>query len=67
MGDEGFDQISTGFFESFGAAEIRCVGLHECGVEVELPDQKAELVPQSGLAVTRTISTVQKQAGLLGM
>ena len=67
MGDEGFDQITTGFLESFGAAEVGGVGLHECGVEVELPDQKTELIPQSGLTVTRTISIARNRRGLLGM
>ena len=51
MGDEGFDQITTGFFEGFGAAEVGGVGLHECGIEVVLADQKAELIAQSRLAV----------------
>ncbi len=67
MGDEGFDQITTGFLESFGAAEVGGVGLHECGVEVVLPNQKAELVPQSRLAVTGTISVARNGRGLLGM
>src|SRR5271169_552096 len=67
MGDEGFDQIPTGFFESFGAAEVRGVGLHKCGVEIKLPNQKAKLVPESGLAVTGTISVARNRRGLLGM
>ncbi len=51
VGDEGFDQITTGFLERFGAAEVGGVGLHESGIEVVLPDQKAELIPQSGVTV----------------
>jgi hypothetical protein len=67
MGDEGFDQISAGFFESFGTAEVCGVGLHECGIEIELANQKAELVAQSRLAVTRTISVPGNRRGLLGI
>ena len=67
MGDEGFNQISTSFFESFSAAEIGGVGLHQCGIEIELANQKAELVAQSRLAVIRTISIVINRSGLLGI
>jgi hypothetical protein len=65
MGDEGFDQIPTGFLESFGAAEVCGISLHECGIEVELANQKAELVPETGLAVARAISIARKRRGLL--
>ena len=67
MGDEGFDQIPTGFFEDFGAAEVGGIGLHESGIEIELSNEKAELVAQSGLTVTRTISIARNGRGLLGM
>jgi hypothetical protein len=67
MGDEGFNQLSAGFLENFGAAEVGGIGLDECGIEIELSNQKAELVPQSGLAVTRTISIARKRRGLLRM
>jgi hypothetical protein len=65
--DEGFNQIPAGLFEGFGAAEVCGIGLHECGVEIELSNQKAELVPQSWLAVTRTVSVARKRRGQLGM
>jgi len=44
MGDEGLDEIATGFLESFGAAKVGRVGLHERRIEVMLADQKAELI-----------------------
>jgi hypothetical protein len=46
---EGLDQISTGFPKSLGTAELRGVRLNQCGIEVVLPDQEAEVVPQPGL------------------
>jgi hypothetical protein len=48
---EGLDQISTGFLESLSTAEFRGVRLNKCGIEVVLPDQKAQVVPQPGLTV----------------
>ena len=56
MGDEGFDQVSAGFFEGFGAAEVSGVGLHESGIEVVLADQKAELVAQTRLTVAAAVA-----------
>jgi hypothetical protein len=51
LGDEGFDQIATGFFKSFRAAEIRGVRLHQRWIEIVLTDQQTELVTQSRLAI----------------
>ena len=53
LGDEGFNQISAGFFECLGPAEVRGISLHESGIKVVLTDQEAELVAQSGLAIVR--------------
>jgi hypothetical protein len=51
LSDEGFDQIAAGSFESFSAAEIRSVCLHERWIEVVLTNQKAKSVTQSRLAI----------------
>jgi len=55
MGDEGLDQFPAGVAENFGAAEICRVSLDEIRIEVVLADQKAELIPEPGLAVARTV------------
>ena len=56
MDDKGFDLLTGGFAESFGAAEIDSVGLHQVGVELVLADRKpdaagARSVPQYTLVV----------------
>ena len=56
MGNKGLDQFTAGAAEGFGAAEVGRVGLHEIRVKVELADQQAELIPEPGLAVARTIA-----------
>ena len=38
MGDKGFHQFTAGAAESFGAAEVRGVGLHEIRVKIVLTD-----------------------------
>ena len=55
MGDKGLDQLPAGAAESCGAAEVGGILLHEIGIEVVLADQKAELIPEPRLAVSRTI------------
>ena len=46
MGDEGFDQIAAGVFDSFGTAEMGGVCLNEGRIEVVLADQQAKLVAE---------------------
>src|ERR1700690_4243026 len=49
VGDEGFDQLTTGVLECLRAAEVSGIGLHQSGIEVVLADQKTELIPQTRL------------------
>ncbi len=43
--DEGFDLLSAGLAEGFGATEISGIGLNEGGIEPVLANQLAESVP----------------------
>ncbi len=56
MRDEGLDQIAAGPAEGFRAAEVCGVSLNESRIEVVLADQQAELIPQPGLTIRRTVS-----------
>ena len=59
MGDEGLDQFAAGTLQSLRTAEIGGIGLDQCRIKVVLADQEAELVAETGLAITRTVSTVR--------
>jgi hypothetical protein len=41
LSDERFDQVSTSLLQGRGVPEIRCVSLHEHGIEVVLTDQQS--------------------------
>jgi hypothetical protein len=51
MGDKGLDQIPTGSFKSFRTAEIRGVRFNKSRIEVVLPDEETQSVPQPRLTV----------------
>jgi hypothetical protein len=51
MGDKGLHQISAGSAQSLRTAEIRGVRLNKSWIKIVLADQKAELIPEPGLAV----------------
>src|SRR5437588_2997265 len=55
MRDKGFNQFSTCFSESRRAAEISSVRFNQFGIEVVLPDQHTQSVPQFWLSVIRTV------------
>ncbi len=38
MRDKGLNQLATGIFEGWCAAEVRSVRFNECGIEVVLAD-----------------------------
>jgi len=48
---KAFNLLTGSFAESFGAAEIDGVGLHQIGIELMLTDQLAEAVADFGTAV----------------
>jgi hypothetical protein len=51
MRNKGFNQIPAGFFKGLGSAKVGCVGLHEDGIQVVVPNQEAELVAEPRLAI----------------
>src|SRR5256885_16083145 len=51
MRNEVFDLFACGFTQSFGAAEVRGVDLHQSGVELMLADDVAEPGANLGAAV----------------
>ena len=55
MGDKGLDQFTARTVEFFCAAEISGIRLHEVRIETVLTDQKAESVPEPGLAIGGTV------------
>src|SRR5205085_11927206 len=55
MRDKGFNQFSTCFSESRRAAGISSVRFNQFGIEVVLPDQHTQSVPQFCLSVIRTV------------
>src|SRR5579862_789491 len=55
MRNEGFHRFAASLAEYFHATEVCCVGLHQVGIEVELANQKAELVAEAGLEAFGTI------------
>src|SRR5579863_8741930 len=55
MGNEGLHRFAASLAEYFGATEVCCVGLHQSRIEVELANQKAELIAEAGLEVFGTI------------
>src|SRR5579862_3681541 len=55
MRNEGFHRFAASLAEYFGAAEVGRVGLHQSRIQVELANQKAELVAEAGLEVFGTI------------
>jgi len=62
MRNKGLNQVPAGFFKSFGSAEMGCVSLNERGIQVVVPDQKAELVAEPRLAIFMPVA-----AGIKGL
>src|SRR5260370_377231 len=55
MRDKRLDQLSTGFFKGWCAAEVGRVCLDQCGIKVVLADQEAEAIPEPRLTIVRAI------------
>ena len=58
MRDEGLDPIAAGPAKGLGSAKVRGIRFDESRIEVKLADQNAQLIPQTGLTVVRTIWSV---------
>jgi hypothetical protein len=49
--NKGLHRFTAGFSQYVSAAEIRGITLHKICIQIELSDQKAELVAESGPAM----------------
>src|SRR5467141_3822816 len=63
--NKGLHQISICFFQGWCAAEIGGVSLDEGGIEIVLPDQQTELIPQTRLSMARTVAGVIRRGSMI--
>ena len=60
MRNEGFDQISAGVFDRFGAAEVRSVRLDQIRIELILANQQAKLIAEPGRVGLVTVAVARR-------